>query len=110
MDSPITSPVPLTDLVEYQPGSVVSRVIFRNEGGSQTLFAFAEGEGLGEHTNPNDAVILVLEGSAEVTVGGVVHVVGTGEALCLPASVPHALVGGPPFKMLLTLLKTHGGA
>ncbi len=108
MDFPITSPVRLEDLVEYQPGSVVSRVIFRNEGGSQTLFAFAEGGGLGEHTNPNDAVILVLEGSAEVTVGGVGHVVGIGEALYLPASVPHALDGGPPFKMLLTLLKAGG--
>ena len=106
MESPIASPATLAELVSYQAGSVVSRVILRGEGGSHTVFAFAEGEGLSEHTNPNDAVVLVLEGSARVVVGGVDHMVEAGQALHLPPSVPHALVGGPPFKMLLMLTKT----
>lgn len=106
MESPITSPVALSALVEPQPGSVVSRVIFRNEGGSQSLFAFAEGQGLQEHTNSSDAIVFVLEGRVDVVLDGVTHAVETGEALLLPATIPHALVGGAPFKMLLTLMKS----
>ena len=106
MDMPLTSPSHLGDLVDYQPGSVVSRVILRSPGGTMTLFAFAEGEGLDEHTNPNDAVVFVLEGQARVAIDGVEHEVLEGEALHLPPSVPHALLGGAPYKMLLTLLKT----
>ena len=105
MDNPISAPRQLADLVEYQPESVVSRVVFRNPGGTLTLFAFAEGQGLSEHTNPNDAVVQVLEGRVSISIGGVAHVVGEGEMLHLPSSVPHELVGEGPFKMLLTLLK-----
>lgn len=105
MDQPISRPTPLAELVAYQPGSVVSRVLLRNEGGVLTLFAFAEGEGLTEHMSPHDATVLVLEGDVRVTVGGEEHRLAAGEILHLPASVPHALEGGRAFKMLLTLLK-----
>lgn len=104
-DQILSAPTSLNDLVDYQDGSVVSRVILRTPGGTLTLFAFAEGEGLSEHASPHDATLLVLEGEVGVTVGDVDHRVGQGELLHLPASVPHALHGGAPYKMLLTLLK-----
>ncbi len=108
MDNPLTVPVRLADLVDYQTDSVVSRVVMRSAGGTITLFAFAEGQGLSEHTNPNDAVIFVLEGSVRVVIDGVEHLVEAGEALHLPPSVPHELVAGGPYKMLLSLLKKSG--
>lgn len=100
------SPIPLADLVDYQDGSVVSRVLFRNAGGVMTLFAFAAGEGLTEHVTPHDALVQILDGSVRITVGGTEHLVGAGEILHLPAGVPHALDGEERFRMLLTLLKT----
>jgi len=105
METPIADSTPLGSLVDYQDGSVVSRVILKNEGGVMTLFAFAEGEGLTEHQSPHDAVVQVLEGGVRIEIAGEPHQVVAGEALYLPARVPHALVGGEPFKMLLTLLK-----
>ena len=110
MDTPVGTPELLADLVAYQPGSVVSRVLARTEGAVQTLFAFAEGEGLTEHTSPHEATVLVLEGSVRITVGDETedpeeHRVGSGEMLHLPGTVPHALHGDERFKMLLTLLK-----
>ena len=105
MDTPIKQPSSLLSLVDYQEGSVVSRVILKNEGGVITLFAFAEGEGLTEHQSPHEAVVQVLEGSVRVEIDGEAHEVSTGEGLHLPARVPHALLGGEPYKMLLTLLK-----
>ena len=106
MDDPIEHPTPLAALVDYRPGSVVSRVLLRNEGGTMTVFAFAAGEGLSEHATPHDATILLLEGDVRVTIGNVSHDVGPGQILRLPASVPHALHGAGAFKMLLTILKT----
>jgi quercetin dioxygenase-like cupin family protein len=105
MDNPITHPTAIADLVAYQPGSVVSRVLLRNQGGVMTLFAFAEGEGLTEHMSPHEATVLLLEGEARITIAGEAHTVKAGEMLHLPASVPHALHGDHGFKMLLTILK-----
>jgi quercetin dioxygenase-like cupin family protein len=105
MNDAIAVPRDPADLVQLQSGSVVSRVIFRNPGGTLTAFAFAEGEGLDEHTNPNDAIVQVLEGRCTIRIAGDEHLVGEGEMLHLPASVPHAIVGGSPFTMLLLLLK-----
>jgi quercetin dioxygenase-like cupin family protein len=107
MSDPIARPTRLADLVAYQPDSVVSRVLLRNQGGVMTLFAFAEGQGLAEHSTPHDATVQVLEGSVRITVGGDDDLeVAAGEIVRLPASLPHTLHGGAPFKMLLTMLRT----
>lgn len=45
--------LPLSGLVNYQEGSVVSRVILKRDKGNVTLFAFDEGQGLSEHTLPS---------------------------------------------------------
>lgn len=107
MENPIANPTGLVDLVEYQDGSVVSRVLLRNEGGVMTLFAFAEGEGLTEHSTPHDATVQLLEGRLRLTIGEEEHLLVAGDILHLPAAVPHALHEGGPFKMLLTLFKRH---
>jgi quercetin dioxygenase-like cupin family protein len=105
MTNAISIPQRLAELVGYQVDSVVSRVLFRGPGGTITLFAFAEGQGLGEHTNPNDAIVQILAGEVTIQVGGDEHRLRAGEMLHLPADVPHALAGGVAFKMLLTLLR-----
>jgi quercetin dioxygenase-like cupin family protein len=98
-------PTQLPELIEYQSGSVVSRVLLKNSGGVMTLFAFDEGQGLSEHSTPHDATVQILEGEVTVEIAGEAHRVHAGETLRLPATVPHALVGDQRFKMLLTLLK-----
>ena len=70
-----------------------------------TLFAFARGQGLSEHTAPFDACVQIIEGAAQITVGGEEHRVEEGRMLIMPANVPHALQAQEPFKMLLTMIK-----
>jgi quercetin dioxygenase-like cupin family protein len=96
----------LTELVNYQEGSVVSRQVMRRKAGNVTLFAFSEGEGLSEHTTPFDALVQVLDGEARITVGGQEYRVGTGDSILMPADVPHALRADVRFKMLLTMIKS----
>jgi quercetin dioxygenase-like cupin family protein len=96
----------VVDLVGYQEGSVVSRTLMKKEAGTVTLFAFAAGEGLSEHTAPYDAMVHVLDGAAEVTISGETVTVGQGEMVIMPANEPHALKAAVPFKMMLIMLRS----
>jgi quercetin dioxygenase-like cupin family protein len=84
---------------------VVSRALLRRESGSATLFAFADGQGLSEHTTPFDALVHILEGEATITIAGAPHQVAGGEMILMPANQPHALAATRPFKMLLIMLR-----
>lgn len=93
-------------LVNYQDGSVVSREIVKKPGGTVTVFAFDEGQGLSEHTAPFDALVQVLEGEAEITIAGKPHRVQSGEMILMPANQPHALKALKRYKMILTLIRS----
>jgi quercetin dioxygenase-like cupin family protein len=95
----------LDELLDFQEGSIVSRVLMKNQGGTVTLFAFDAAEGLSEHTAPFDALLLVTEGEAEVTVAREKFRLSAGETITLPANKPHALKAVTKFKMLLIMIR-----
>jgi quercetin dioxygenase-like cupin family protein len=96
----------MADLVAYQEGSVVSRTIIKKPTGTVTVFAFDAGQALSEHTAPFDALVHLLDGTAEVTVSGQPHRLAAGEMLILPANQPHALKAIERFKMVLTMIRS----
>ena len=98
-------PFDLQTHVEYADGSVVSKTLIQKKTGTLTLFAFDAGQGLSEHTAPFDAVVMILDGRAEITIGGKINVVETGEMLIMPANVAHALHAQERFKMLLVMIR-----
>jgi quercetin dioxygenase-like cupin family protein len=95
-------------MVSYQEGSIVSRQITKSEAGNVTLFAFDVGQELSEHTAPYDALVHVLEGSAEIRISGRPYDLAAGEAIVMPAGEPHALKANKRFKMLLTMVRPSG--
>ena len=95
----------LKDLVQYQDGTVASRMIVNRKAGSITLFSFDENEGLSEHTAPYDAVVTILDGECEVWVALETHLMKEGETIIFPANVPHALSAITRFKMSLTMIR-----
>lgn len=95
----------LADLLNYQEGSIVSRVLLKNKGGTVTLFAFAKGEGLSEHTAPFDALVHVVEGEADIQIASETFRVREGEVITLPANRPHAVSAVSNFKMVLTMIR-----
>ena len=95
----------LKQMLQYQEKAVVSRMLVKNPAGSVTLFAFDGNEGLSEHTAPYDALVVGIEGRAEIPVGGVLHIVSEGDSLLMPANVPHAIKPMGGFKMLLVMIK-----
>jgi quercetin dioxygenase-like cupin family protein len=96
---------PLAELLQYQDSAIVSRVLLKNNGGTVTLFAFDQGQGLSEHTAPFEALVFVLDGEAEVEIAGKVYRVKSGETITLPANIPHAVRAATRFKMLLTMIR-----
>ena len=94
----------LAGQVEAQPGQIVSRTLAQNRAVSVTLFAFAQGEEISTHDSIGDAMVTVLEGTGRFTVGGKEHFCHAGEALVMPATVPHAVYAPEPFKMMLTVV------
>lgn len=104
--TPLQGVLGLKELVNYQPGSVVSREIIRKGTGTVTLFAFDEGQELSEHTAPFDALVYIVNGDAEITISSQVHRVSEGEMLVLPAGQPHALRAVHRFKMMLVMIRS----
>jgi quercetin dioxygenase-like cupin family protein len=94
-----------SDVVAYQTGAVVSRTLLKSPGGTVTAFAFDAGEGLSEHTAPFDALVLMVEGEAEVSISGSPHHLQAGQLLKLPARQPHAVKAITRFKMFLVMIK-----
>ncbi len=102
---PAGEAVELRDLVAYQDGAIVSRTLAKKNGGTVTLFAFDRGQALSEHTAPFDALVQVLDGEVELVIGGTPVPARAGQAVLMPANVPHAVNAVQRFKMLLVMVR-----
>ena len=91
--------------IEYSTDGIVSKRIIQKPIGNVSLFSFDKGQQLSEHTAPFDALIQVLEGQAEIMIDGKPYHLSAGQAIIMPANIPHAVNAIEQFKMLLTMIK-----
>ncbi len=96
----------LVKMADYANDSIVSKTILDKDAGSITLFAFDKGQKLSEHTSPYDAVVQVLDGTAQITIDGNNKDVLSGEIIIMPANIPHSVTANEKFKMLLIMIRT----
>jgi quercetin dioxygenase-like cupin family protein len=94
----------LKDLIDYEDGMIASLTLASTPGAGITLFAFDQDESMATHAAGGDALVEVLEGRVEITVGGVPHTLQQGQAIVMPQGVPHSLRSLTRFKMLLTVV------
>ncbi len=94
----------LKNLVNYQEGQIVSKTLVQNKSVSLTLFAFDKGEEISTHASHGDAMVTVLDGIAEITIGGEKYKTGAGETIVMPAEVPHAVFALEKMKFMLTVV------
>jgi quercetin dioxygenase-like cupin family protein len=95
-----------TSVVDYAPGAVVSRTIIKKPVGTVTYFAFDKGEGLSEHAAPFDAMVQVIDGTAEIFIDRKPHKLTAGQCIIMPANIPHSLHASERFKMVLIMIKS----
>jgi len=94
----------LAELVAYQPGQIVSRTLAQNKAHSLTLFSFDQGEEISTHKSGGDAMVIVLDGTGQITIEDEVFLVNKGETIVMPANKPHSVYGAEKFKMLLIVI------
>jgi quercetin dioxygenase-like cupin family protein len=93
-------------MIAYQDGAVVSKHALKKQTGNVSLFAFDKGEALSTHSAPFDALVQVVDGSAEIKIGEQSFVLKKGESIIMPADVPHSVYAMERFKMVLTMIKS----
>ena len=99
----------LGKMTPYQDGAVVSRTLLQHETGTLTVFSFDAGQALSEHTVPFHAFVQVLDGEAQIIIGGKPVTVSAGEIVLMPGGISHEVKAIKRFKMLLTLVRSTSG-
>lgn len=95
----------LKDVVAYKEGMVASLALAARDGVNMSLISFDKDEELATHAASGDAFVTILDGEADITVGGRMHHLQEGEALVMPSGIPHSLYAVTKFKMLLVVVK-----
>ncbi|RJO63388.1 MAG: cupin domain-containing protein [Myxococcales bacterium] len=95
----------LANLTAYVANSIISRTLVKNEAGNLTYMAFGAGQGLSKHSAPFDAFVQALDGKATIVIDEKGYELSAGDAIIMPANVPHAIQTKENFKMLLVMLK-----
>jgi quercetin dioxygenase-like cupin family protein len=92
----------LLEPVQNVAHGIVSRAVLTTPGLRLTLFHFAAGQELAEHTSKARAIVQILSGTCRFSVGGKVHQLKAGDLLHMPPGAPHAVTAPEAFSMLLT--------
>ncbi len=90
---------------EVPKQGIHSQVLQKNEHVNITLFGFSPGQELSTHSAPTPAVICILNGEADITLGEDVHHARAGSFAYMPPLLPHAIAAKTATTMLLIQIK-----
>lgn len=75
-----------------------------------TILEWRAGGGPSEHVNAErDVILVVVAGSAQVTIDGETTAAGTGDVLVLPKGARRSIVAGPDGVRYVTVHRRRGG-
>lgn len=94
----------LRELIDIENRRINTRSLAKCPQARLQLMGFSAGESLPTHLSAGDALAYVLEGDAEIVLGGTPHILETGQCLLMPANTPHSVRATSAFKMLLIIL------
>lgn len=94
------NPNDLTGKIDYKD-KINNAVFFEGEGYKMILFAMKKEHILKPHSAPMDTPLLILEGSAKITIGRAEHTLYKGELLTLPKDIDHGVYPITDVKFLL---------
>ncbi|WP_422004481.1 hypothetical protein [Roseivirga pacifica] len=93
-------------LVQYSDNSIVIRTIMSKPTGYISVAAFAVGESLEGKISPFNTMLQIIEGEAEVVIGGESYIVGESHSIIIHANLRSTLIAKTPFKVLTTVIKS----
>jgi quercetin dioxygenase-like cupin family protein len=95
----------LADSVTISSESIVSRTLRADEHAKLIVFGFDKGQELSEHTAAVPAIIHIIMGEADLTLGNESQTASAGAWAWMPAHLPHSIKAKTPAVMLLTMFK-----
>jgi len=95
----------LHSLVTPTEEGIASRVLAERPEAISPCSRSTRARTLTEHTSPFDALVMVLEGSLTLTIGGKEVPAVPGTIVRMPADMPHAVSAPQPARMLLLMLR-----
>jgi len=96
----------IVEIIEYVPGSVVSKTIIKKSTGNVSAEAFDEGEALAEKISPFDTFVQIIDGKAEIVIDGTSNLLDTGQSIIIPAHRSNIIRATERFKMISTVIKS----
>ena len=101
-----STPHIIVEILEYVPNSVLIKTIIKKTTGNITVSSLDAGEELAEKTLPFDSFIQIIDGTAQVEIGGKKYKLRLGEGIIIPAHSPHCFNADEQFKMISTIIKS----
>lgn len=92
--------------VQIPENGILSRTLFNDDHLKVVIFGFAPGQELSAHTAPMAAVIQVLQGEGQLTLGSEIVNVKAGAFAHMPPRLEHGILARTPLIMLLLMLKS----
>lgn len=102
---PVSAVIDLKDIITVEEQQVSSLTLVQRPSLAMTLLSLDQGASIGGHSSPGDAMVHVLSGQTEITIGEDRYIVNAGKSIVMPANVPHALYALEAFQMLLVVVK-----
>ena len=102
---PVSTVLDLKQFITIGNSQVSSMTLVQRPNLAMTLLSLDTGTSIGGHSSPGDALVHVLSGETEITIGPDKYTVRTGETIVMPANVSHALYAVEAFQMLLVVVK-----
>ncbi len=96
-------PKKITEEIEYQNDSIISKVLLQSDKLNLTLFAVAAGQEFSPHTTARQAIVHILEGEGEFMLVDKWHQFSAGDYFHMPEKLLHAIKAKSGFKFLLYL-------
>src|SRR5688572_160 len=96
----------IVEIIEYVPNSVVIKTIIKKSSGNISVMSFDTGEGLTEKISPFDTFAQIIEGTADIVIDKVSHLLESGQGIIIPAHSPNFIKPNGRFKMILTIIKS----
>ncbi len=100
---PIALDIP--GLIQFAERGIVSKTLYESPSVKLVLFCFEQGQALSEHAAPFEAVIQVIEGAAELRLGGEPFEAKPGALYVMPPGLKHAVTAKGRLVFLLTMVK-----
>ena len=97
--------VDLEGMVEFAQKGIVSKTVAKKAGSDVTLFCMSTGQELSTHSASFPAIIHVLKGKGQITLGSQSYEAKPNAWIYMPKGLPHSVQATENLVFLLTLFK-----